>query len=171
MIILFLIGGAALAAAAIFLCLWPWRRKHQSSQALAWELIDNTPTNRQDLIITASSIALLGREYEYIASMPVNFICCKCNNPDGISLQLYRHSPSNTMILISQHHCAWLKEQLETVDVSAVRGGVRVQNSSPVFRGGTTPPRGGGTPPRGSGTPGAYRPIAAFPPWPPVGTP
>lgn len=98
------LAAALLAITALLWLFWPkyvqWRL---SKRKLSYEIIPQSP--RKDLIISDQALSLIGPDYSYIGKMPVSFVCNRCRQPEPISLQLYHHLPSNTMLILSRHGC------------------------------------------------------------------
>lgn len=112
---------------ALFWLFWLMFRRRSQKPApappvMAWELIDGTPGDRKDLYISETSLELAGPDYRFIGAMPANFVCQQCSAPEDISLKLYHHLPSNSMIVITRHKCQRLLSDVPTVLMPAVGG-------------------------------------------------
>lgn len=114
------IAALMFAATCLFWLLWLFqrrKRKHPLSP-MAWELVDGTPVNQHDLHIYDGTLALTGADYDYIGTMPARFICAHCGGTECISIRMYHHLPSHTMILLSRHKCLRL-DLADTVQMKA----------------------------------------------------
>ncbi len=110
--LLALAAAVGLLGTAVFWLLWFFLFRHPGKPApqppppppLAWEVIPNSPGS--DLFISDKALELRGPDYRLIGSMPANFACSLCHAPEDISLKLYLHIPSNSMVVITRHNCS-----------------------------------------------------------------
>lgn len=112
------IAAIALAGTVLFWLFWPRYQRRKRNVPLAYEFIDGTPANHQDLHIYDETLALTGPDYDYIGTMPARFICSHCGGTECISIRMYHHLPSHTMILLSRHKCLRL-DLADTIQMKA----------------------------------------------------
>lgn len=114
------VAVVTLVGTAAFWLFWPRYVRRKQNAPLAYEIVDGSPANQRDLHIYDESLALLGQEYDYIGTMPANFICSYCGGTECVTLRMYHHIPSHTMILLSRHKCLRLVSA-ETAKLPATR--------------------------------------------------
>jgi hypothetical protein len=127
--LLALAAAVGLAVTAVCWLFWFlfFRESHKKKPAappttLAWELVDGSPAGQPELFISDKALELRGSDYRFLGNMPANFLCSFCNTPEDISLKLYLHVPSHTMVVITRHGCRKFIEERDTTLVPIVGG-------------------------------------------------